>query len=393
MIFALGFLFAGLAALAFAPAFWRRANRLTRRRLEMQVPLSVQEILAERDQLRAEFAVEQRRVELRAAQTKLAHAADRSELGRRAAEISALNEKLEQRTRENREYEQMLTESEVDLSQALAELGAVTKALYDAEGLSQRRQDAFVELAQAHEAMTNLAEERLANHAAAEARAVALELRLGDVSRQVLETERRLTERIAQVSKLSDALAFLKRDLEHSDGNGSALQRKLEAEAARAERIAREFEALRVQREGDQNRLRLLAAQIGTHEAALEDAKRREKRLREQRDQQVEKYDRLQSEYAGLQGLIDASRRRCETLEADLSALRSGRQKKPSASEPRDEAGLRQDGKDIGTVVRLSRAPAEAPQNGAASETSAETEKPTLRVVSPAAPADAEPAE
>src|ERR1700733_10774269 len=112
MIFALGFLFAGLAALAFAPAFWRRANRLTRRRLETQVPLSVQEILAERDQLPAEFAVEERRVELRAAQTKLAHAADRSELGRRAAQISALNEKLEQRTRENRQYEQMLTESE-----------------------------------------------------------------------------------------------------------------------------------------------------------------------------------------------------------------------------------------------------------------------------------------
>jgi chromosome segregation ATPase len=287
----------------------------------------------------------------------------------------------------------MLTESEADLFQALAELGAVTKALYDAEGLYQRRHDAFVELAQAHEAMTNLAEERLANHAASEARAVALELRLGDVSRQVLDTERRLTERIAQVSKLSDALALLKRDLEHGDSNGSALQKKLEAEAARTERIARELEALRAQREGDQNRLRLLAAQVGAHEAALEDAKRREKRLREQRDQQVEKYDRLQAEYANLQGLIDASRRRCEALEADLSDLRSGRQKKPSASEPRDEAGLWQDSKDIGAVVRLSRAPGEAPQNGAASETSAETEKPSLRVVSPAAPAGAEPAE
>jgi chromosome segregation ATPase len=393
MIFALGFLFAGLAALAFAPAFWRRANRLTRRRLEMQVPLSVQEILAERDQLRAEFAVEQRRIELRAAQTNLAHAADRSELGRRAAEISALNEKLEQRTQENGEYEQMLTQSEADLSEALAELGAVTKALYDADGLYQRRHEELVELIQAHEAMTNLAEERLANHAAAEARCVALELRLGDVSRQVLETERRLTERIAQVSKLSDALALLKRDLEHSESNGSALQKRLEGEGARAERIAREFEALRAQREGDQNRLRLLAAQIGTQEAALEDAQRREKRLREQRDQQAEKYDRLQAEYTGLQGQIDASRKRCEALEADLSALRSGRPKKPSASEPKDEAGLWQDGKDLGTVVRLSRAPVEAPQKGAASETSPETEKPTLRVVSPAAPAGAEPAE
>ncbi|MGC2051251.1 MAG: hypothetical protein WA636_07150, partial [Methylovirgula sp.] len=97
MIFALGFLFAGLVALAFAPAFWRRANRLTRRRLEMQVPLSVQEILAERDQLRAEFAVGQRRLELRVAEINRAHAADRGELGRRAVEIDALNDNIARR--------------------------------------------------------------------------------------------------------------------------------------------------------------------------------------------------------------------------------------------------------------------------------------------------------
>ncbi len=76
MIFALGFLVAGLVALAFAPAFWRRANRLTRRQLEMQIPLSVQEILAERDQLRAEFAVERCRLEQRTEHLDERHAAD-----------------------------------------------------------------------------------------------------------------------------------------------------------------------------------------------------------------------------------------------------------------------------------------------------------------------------
>jgi chromosome segregation ATPase len=308
MIFALGFLFAGLAALAFAPAFWRRANRLTRRRLEMQVPLSVQEILAERDQLRAEFAVEQRRVELRAAQVNLAHAADRGELGRRAVEIAALKEKLAQRTRENRESEQMLAQLEADLSQVSAELGAVTKALYDTDSLYQRKQGEFVELTQAHEAMMMLAEERLANHAAAEARCVALELRFGDLSRKLLEAEKQFTEQIAQASKLSDALVLSNRNLEDSESNCSALQKKFEAEAARAAQIAQEVEALRAQRDEDQRRLRSLTAEIGT-------------------------------------------------------------------------------------VVRLARPSAEPSPDGAASETSAETDTPALRVVSPAAPADAEPAE
>ena len=54
MVFALGFLLCGLLTLLFLPAFWRRAVRLSVRRVEMQMPLSMSEIVAERDQLRAE---------------------------------------------------------------------------------------------------------------------------------------------------------------------------------------------------------------------------------------------------------------------------------------------------------------------------------------------------
>ena len=57
MIFALGFLVAALFGLLFLPAVQRRAARLAGRRLEMLLPLSMEEIVAERDQLRAEFAV------------------------------------------------------------------------------------------------------------------------------------------------------------------------------------------------------------------------------------------------------------------------------------------------------------------------------------------------
>lgn len=403
MIFALGFLFAGLAALAFAPAFWRRANQLTRRRLEMQVPLSVQEILAERDQLRAEFAVEQRRLELRAEQTKLAHAADRSELGRRAAEISGLNERLAQSAQENREYEQMLAEVQSHLTEVSAELGAMTKALYDAEGLHERKTEELIQLGQAHEAMMMLAEERLANHAAADARAAGLELRLGDVSRMLLEAEKRFTERTTQAAKLGDALAHSNRNLELSEGNYAALQKKLEAETARAAQLTQELEALRQQREEDQGKLRSLTIKIGVNEAALEDASRREKIIRAQRDQQVEKtraaehvlvekYDRLQSEYAALQGALEVARRRCETLEADLSAQRAGRQKAPAASEA--DAVLRQD-KETGTIVRLARPNGDSSPNGAGSENpaDAETSAPPVVPTPAAASANSEPAE
>ena len=94
MVFALGFLFSGLLTLLFLPALWRRALRLSRRRLEMQMPLSMDEIVAERDQLRAEFAVDRRRIEQAAEALQLARANDMSELGRRAASLAALKDEV-----------------------------------------------------------------------------------------------------------------------------------------------------------------------------------------------------------------------------------------------------------------------------------------------------------
>ena len=64
LYFVLGFLSAGLIALIVAPALWSRAVRLTRRRIEASQPLSLAEIKADRDGLRADFAVTSRRLEM-----------------------------------------------------------------------------------------------------------------------------------------------------------------------------------------------------------------------------------------------------------------------------------------------------------------------------------------
>lgn len=384
MIFALGFLVAGLVALAIAPAFWQRANRLTRRRLEAQVPLSVQEILAERDQLRAEFAVEQRRLELRTAQINLAHTADRAELGRCAAEIDALKAQLTERNEQNQDYEQTLERLQRDIAGVSAELAAVGKALYDAEGLYQTKQDELVKLTQAHAWMTELAEERLANHAAADARASALDLRLNDVAHSLREAEKRFTERTAQAAKLSNALAVAGRNFELLENNYGALQKKFEAESSRAAQIARELDVARREREAEQEKVRSLTIRVGVQEAAIEDADRREKKSRARHDQQQEKareleraheekHNWLQTEYAALQGALEAARRRCETLEAELAKHRSGRSKSAAVTpEQQETASLRQDLSEIGAaIVRLAKAAGEVPPNLASPENNA----------------------
>ena len=57
LFFTLGFLCAGFLALMVAPAIWRRAVALTRKRIEASVPLSLTDIQADKDRMRAEFAM------------------------------------------------------------------------------------------------------------------------------------------------------------------------------------------------------------------------------------------------------------------------------------------------------------------------------------------------
>src|SRR3954471_4790357 len=90
MIFALGFLTAALIALVVFPAINARAERLARRRIEAQFPLSITELTAEKDHLRAEFAVLQRRLERKAEEALSEKHRDMEELGRRAVRIEAL---------------------------------------------------------------------------------------------------------------------------------------------------------------------------------------------------------------------------------------------------------------------------------------------------------------
>ncbi|VAW18615.1 Chromosome segregation ATPases [hydrothermal vent metagenome] len=64
MYFVLGFIACALLALMIMPAIWRRATRLTKKRIEAATPLTMSEFRADKDQLRAEFALSTRRLEM-----------------------------------------------------------------------------------------------------------------------------------------------------------------------------------------------------------------------------------------------------------------------------------------------------------------------------------------
>lgn len=97
MIFALGFLAASLCALLLLPAVNARAARLSRRRIEARLPLSVSEVAAEKDYLRAQFAVAQRRLERKVETVQSRRHADMAAIGSRTMEVEALARTLEAR--------------------------------------------------------------------------------------------------------------------------------------------------------------------------------------------------------------------------------------------------------------------------------------------------------
>ena len=94
LVFGLGMLTAGLVWLMLLPAFWRRAVRLTRARLEKSLPVSANEILAEQDRLRAEHAVAEARLRDQAERAQAALVAAKAETGERLKAEAVLHETI-----------------------------------------------------------------------------------------------------------------------------------------------------------------------------------------------------------------------------------------------------------------------------------------------------------
>jgi chromosome segregation ATPase len=98
MYFGIGFLVAALLGLLFVPLVHNRAVRLTMKRLEAATPLSIAEIRADKDQLRAEFAMSTRRLEMSVAQMKTKTTTQLAELGKKTDAINQLKKELGEKT-------------------------------------------------------------------------------------------------------------------------------------------------------------------------------------------------------------------------------------------------------------------------------------------------------
>ncbi len=90
MLIMLGILLACLAALLILPYYGRRAARLAREEMRRSMPLTAEEIRADKDRLRAEHAIATHKLEMKLEEAELSAAHQRIELNMRDAAISAL---------------------------------------------------------------------------------------------------------------------------------------------------------------------------------------------------------------------------------------------------------------------------------------------------------------
>ena len=260
LVFTLGVLVAGLLALAALPAVWRRALRLSEERLSRLVPLSAEEVAAERDHLRAAHAVALRRTEQRVERAEAAAATLKIEAGRREGRIAALDAEAARAQVAIAALEAERAALQREAAGLWAEAGAETIALQGLSALADRRLDDIAALqaerdalAATRDGLVHEVDRSRGSLAALETRLVGTETRNEDLGRDLAQARRDVTEArdAAAAAARQDLAAALERRSQEVESLRTELAFMAE-QAASAERRATEatkaLEAIREER-------------------------------------------------------------------------------------------------------------------------------------------------
>lgn len=170
LFFALGFLGAGFLALLVAPAIWRRAVSLTRARIQASMPLTLSEIQADKDSLRAEFAMATRKLEMNVATLREKAAVQMVEIGRcreQLATLEAARSAHEQKIAGQEQANEALT---VIARRSEEQAGALAAKLADSERLAEEAARELERLGQMYDEASFSASNRQIELVAAESR-------------------------------------------------------------------------------------------------------------------------------------------------------------------------------------------------------------------------------
>jgi len=238
MYLAIGFLVSMLFGLMIVPLVHNRAVRLTTRRLEAATPLSMAEIQADKDQLRAEFAMSARRLEMNVDQLKNKTTSQLAELGKKSDAINRMKIELGEKNATIFSLEAREKAIKEQLRATEEEFTTKTEALRDAEKALKDKQTELAKINTELSDRSMTAESRQVELMAVRVQIDELKNRVGDAEKEFATTQTRLEHERGESEKTTRELAEARSRVENLSQRVTDLDRQLIVQVKEAEMLS-----------------------------------------------------------------------------------------------------------------------------------------------------------
>jgi chromosome segregation ATPase len=244
MFVGIGFLVAGLLVIGFIPLVHARAVRLTMRRLEALTPLSMAEIQADKDQLRAEFAMSTRRLEMSVDQMKAKTTNQLAEIGHKSEAIGRLKLELGEKTASLFALEAKEKQFTDDLKAAQDELAAKVAEMEEAERTLASTHAELVQTSGNFHERSVTADSQRVELVALRAQVEVLKGQIESYESETKELRERLSNKTTEVELLVQQLNAERAKAEQLGNRKGELDRQIMAQSTEAEILNRRVQEL-----------------------------------------------------------------------------------------------------------------------------------------------------
>jgi chromosome segregation ATPase len=317
MYLAIGFLVSMLFGLMIVPLVHNRAVRLTTRRLEAATPLSMAEIQADKDQLRAEFAMSARRLEMNVDQLKNKTTSQLAELGKKSDAINRMKIELGEKNATIFALEAREKAIKDQLRATEEEFTAKTESLRTAETALTDKQSELSKLNHELSDRSLMADSRQVELLAVRAQIDALKNRVEEAEGEYSSTQKKLEQQRGESNVATRELAEARARAENLSQRVTDLDRQLIAQVKEAEMLG--------------NRVTDLENRLATQGKLLAEREYENNQLREKNEAADRNAKDLRDEIVALTGgkspLIDKLRAEKAAAEEQLSIIRDERAK------------------------------------------------------------------
>jgi chromosome segregation ATPase len=358
MLFGIGFLVASVIALGIIPLVHNRAVRLTMRRLEAATPLSMAEIQADKDQLRAEFAMSTRRLEMSVEQLKAKTTSQLTELGRKSDAINRLKLELGEKTAAIFALEAREKALRDQVRATEQEYAIKTNSLREAEGSLAEKEAEFARLTAELGERAMLTDSQRIEIIGLKSQVDTLKAQINRIEDDVRDTGHRLSRQRSDAAATSDELGQERGRVDDIGSRVGDLERQLIAQTTEAEILGRRAHDLEARLTEQGRKLAEREHDVAQLRGDVDHLRNVEHGLREELATLGSRHqaatEGLRSEKTRLEVELGHAREECGRLQQEIALMRRDAED-TWASERMENALLRERINDIAAeVARLT---------------------------------------